>query len=149
ISIKNIGKGPAYSIFFEPIELEGYRYRFYLENPMLESLEEKEPRAVVRTPKGGTEAFNRDSMWFLHRLIPQTLTNDAVNYALQNPAIFLAHYQGSNGVMYYSVFALYCNLPPTGDILMQFIIHGRGEFSVDEAKKAWSLAKKIRSPFER
>ena len=148
LTVKNIGKGPAYNILFESITLKGYRYRFYLEDPVLETMQEESPRAVVKTPDGGTEGFDQNLMWFLARLVPQGLSYEAIEHAKNNPAMFLARYQGTNGKHYYSVFALYCNLPPVGDILMQFVAHGSGNFSIKQAENAWMQAKKINSPFE-
>ncbi len=147
LMVKNIGKGPAYNISLEPMTLSGYRYRFYLEDPVLGAGEERQPRAVVKTPDGATEFYEQDLMWFLARLVPQTLSAEGVEHAKNNPAFFLARYQGANGKHYYSVFALYCNLPPVGDILMQFIAHGSGDYSLTDAKTAWADAKKINSPF--
>ena len=148
LSLKNIGKGPAYNIRIEPITLAGYRYKFYIEETILEPAQEVHPRAAVRTPEGATEAFDRNLMWFLTRLVPQRLNQQAVEHARNNPAIFLARYEGVNGKNYYSVFALYCTLAPVGDILMQFVAHGSDDYSLDQAKEAWKQAKKFGSPFE-
>jgi hypothetical protein len=147
LSIKNIGKWPAYNISIEPMMLSGYRYKFFLDNPVLGSMEEASPRAAVRTPTGATEIFDQDLMWFLVRLIPQNLTPEVVEQAKNNPAFFIARYQGANGKSYHSVFALYCNLPPVGDIIMQFVAHGSGSFSLTDAKGVWAQVAKVNSPF--
>jgi hypothetical protein len=147
ISLRNIGNSPAYNISFEEIELQGFRYRFFLDNPMLEIMQEESPRGGVRKPDGATEAFDKDCMWFLSRLIPKTLTHEAIEHSKNNPAFFVARYQGINGKDYYSVFALYCNLPPVGDIFMQFVAHGSGSYSLADAKEAWKNAKKVSSAF--
>jgi len=147
IRVKNIGKGPAYNVSIDRFQVNGYSYRFYLETPMLESMEEKQPWAVIKTPEGATEGFERNLMQFLARLIPQKLSTEQIEYGRENPAIFLARYQGSNGKTYYSAFGLYCEFAPTGAILMHFIAHGSGFFSTEQAKKSWKKVDKATSPY--
>jgi hypothetical protein len=145
LRVKNSGKGAAYNISFEAMELGGYRYQFYLEKPLLESNEEAQPRAVVRTPTGGIEAYEQNLMWFLHRLIPQRLTSEVQEQAKKNPALFVLRYKGANGKNYSSVFAMFCMIPPVGDIFMQFVAHGN-TISLKAAKTIWENADKMHSP---
>jgi hypothetical protein len=148
IFIKNIGKGPAYDIRFEKIELpEGnniYSYRFHLDNPMLEPLQEIQLDMAVRISTGGTEQSSMSR--FLFRLVPPTLRADTIERARKNPAIFLVHYKGVNGKIYYSVFSFYSTLPPVGDMVIQFIARGVGRFSSERAKSKALDTERIESP---
>jgi hypothetical protein len=146
IRVKNIGKGSAYNIQIEPFPVAGYFYKFYLENPSLEQLESAGLKAFVKTPNDGVEIY--DSMGLFARLIPQTLRPETLEYARNNPAIFVIHYQGVNGKKYSSAFALYSTLPPAGDIIVQFIVRGNKSLSLTSAKKIWLSSEKIKSPAE-
>lgn len=143
LSIKNIGKGPAYNISIEKFDVSGYSYRFFLENPLLEQLEDKPLKMFVKNPKGNAEAS--DMMFFLSRLNPQTITQENINYARENPAIFLSHFKGTNGKTYHTVFAFYSTLPPVGEMVMQFVTRGSGSLSMKKAREKWRASTKIPS----
>ena len=150
IFLKNIGKGPAYDIRFTKIELpEGdniYSYRFHLDNPMLEPLQEAQLDMSIRISTGGAEQASVGR--FLLRLLPQTLQSDTIEKYRKNPVIFLVHYKGMNGRSYYSVFSFYSTFPPVGDLVMQFIVRGTGQLSLEEAKSEALVVERIQSPVE-
>lgn len=145
LSIKNIGKGPAYNVSFERFKLKDYLYTFYLENRLLETEVEAILKSTTETPEGGTEfSDSSNNIYFLSRLVPKTLTPESLK---EDPAFFVVNYTGSNGKIYHSIFALYPDIPVVGDMHMQFIGRGKGKSSIEKAKKIWGETQKITSPF--
>lgn len=143
IQIKNIGKGPAYNPSIEKFDLAGYSYRFYLESTLLEPGDFYDLKMVAKTPDGGLESPNTAS--FLDRLVPKVLTPEAMQH---KPAIFLIHFQGINSDQYHTIFSFYCDVPPAGDMIMQFIRRGKGALEMKEAQKIALEAERIKSSVE-
>lgn len=144
IFVKNIGKGPAYNITLERFIVAGYSYRFYLKTPFLEANQERLLDAVIRTPDDGTEYFGSSGMkWFLSRLVQAKFDPKTIEEAKENPAIFVVHCTGINGKIYHYAFALYSDLPPVGDMVVQFVTKGRGKLSIEDAKMTWRDSEKI------
>lgn len=146
VKLKNIGKGPAYNISFEPFFLKEYRYSFYLKQRILESQEEVEIESpAVKTPSGGTEGHDANLMRFLFRAIPQTLTPESRDAP---PIFFVLHYQGTSRILYHSVFAFYSDVPVAGDLHMHFLTHGQGRITSQDIQGLWEESARIKSPYE-
>jgi hypothetical protein len=144
--LKNIGKGPAYSISFEKFNLKNYVYTFYLENRLLETGEKVIVKSIAKTPDGGTEFTESDNnLWFLSRLVTKTIKTKSVT---ENTAFFVINYVGSNRKNYYTMFAFYPDIPAVGDMQVQFLKRGQGKASIKEAKLIWENIDKITSPFQ-
>jgi hypothetical protein len=152
IMVKNIGKGPAYEISFQNIELpeEGrdglFSYRFYIDSQLLESGHDTPLKMFIRTPGGGTEGSGMSR--FLFRLVPQNMRVGTVEEHRNNPVIFLVHYFGMDRKLYHSIFILYSELAPVGDMVMQYVHRGTGRLSLESARQKIAATEKIRSHVE-
>ena len=142
ISVKNIGKGPAYGLIIEKFYINEYCYKFYLEDTLLDPQETKPLSVFVRKEPNITESSGIET--FLNRLFPQGFVT---NYSIES-AIFLAHFKDVNNKIHHTVFALYSNVIWGQEIVMQYVERGEGRLTLEQARTDWEASEKIPSSVE-
>lgn len=144
ITIKNIGKGPAYDLTFTKIELkEGedtYSYRPNLKESSIEAGAIATVNWFIHTTNGA-QAFSMPRFISLIRALPMISFN--------HRAIFLVNYRGLYGDRYYTIFKFYSTLPAVGTMVMQFVKSGSGRRRRWQALIYCLYIERIKSPAER
>lgn len=152
LSIKNVGRAPAYNIIFSKLTANGYTYypriqkQYYVSdsyikretNPVLEVGGERGLDFWVRTPTGGSEVYDRvlGFQWFLSRFFPSNAEAERHEEIKRTATIFILNYEGVSGKNYHSVFRVYSKLYPAlevYDLVSEFIRTGESRCTKEEA----------------
>lgn len=142
---KNVGKGEAYNVKFSTIEAGGWKYLMRLSGPN-SIVEVGVDRDVNIRVARGTEHNGLASVPFVFtRLISDLFPDDQIEAGryfdiARSAGTLLVHYVSLTGVSYYSIFRLYSEVEPLlgGSSIrpvVEFIAHGTGETSVEDAKR--------------
>ncbi len=135
--VRNVGNGPAYNIKLSDIEVGGYMYCPYFDEPnsILERIhDERQINFEVKLPDSAYKFYN--SPLFFNEF-ESSVINAWIETDQKFFAVYLLSYTGINSKIYYSLFRVY---PVTAhlrgyDMVVEFIKNGEGGMSVDEAKR--------------
>jgi hypothetical protein len=147
-ALRNIGKGVAYDVEVESIEIDDYKYKFYFDqaNSILAPLKDEKPlKMITYTPDSGLIAH--DIKNFKNHFSPQSLivTNDLKNKFVS----FLIKYKNISGEKYYSLFKFYSRHPLTEEFTIEFIKGSEGDISKESAYKLCMKILKKETIYER
>lgn len=132
-SLRNIGKGVAYDIEVESIELDGFRYKFWFNqaNTMLAPGSERPLKMITHTSEGGV--ILHDVGNFKSHFFSSSLKVEELNKCKMNFAPFLVSYKNIVGRKYYSLFKFYSKHPLTEEYTIEFIKSDKGTIGEGES----------------